>query len=98
MGNGAAEFSSQKTWKCILSNYRSSIGLPSSLQANRWNSGCFFLLHATELDNGFSLPATLDTPPIRRAMEVLTMVSEAERERMHMFRTQNGRFLKPEYS
>ena len=44
---------------------------------DRW---CYFLRHGQELDSE-QLPATLDVPVIRRAMEVLTVFTQDERER-----------------
>jgi predicted transposase/invertase (TIGR01784 family) len=44
---------------------------------DRW---CYFLRHGAELDLEH-LPASLDVPMIRRAMEVLTVFSQDERER-----------------
>jgi predicted transposase/invertase (TIGR01784 family) len=44
---------------------------------DRW---CFFLRHGEELEPG-QLPATLDVPVIRQAMEVLTVFTKDERER-----------------
>src|SRR5262249_26716511 len=43
----------------------------------RW---CYFLKHGEELDNE-RLPVALDTPVIRQALEVLTMLSQNEIER-----------------
>ncbi len=45
----------------------------------RW---CYFFKHGATLDLA-SLPATLDVPPIRKAMEILMKVSQDEREREH---------------
>ncbi len=45
----------------------------------RW---CFFFKHGATLDPE-GLPATLDVPPIRKAVEVLMRVSQEEREREH---------------
>ena len=44
---------------------------------DRW---CYFLRHGAELDPE-QLPASLDVPMIRRAMEVLTVFTQDERER-----------------
>jgi predicted transposase/invertase (TIGR01784 family) len=44
---------------------------------DRW---CYFLRHGAELDLE-QLPASLDVPMIRRAMEVLTVFTQDERER-----------------
>ena len=44
---------------------------------DRW---CYFLRHADKLDTD-ALPAPLATPPIRRALETLSVISEIERER-----------------
>jgi predicted transposase/invertase (TIGR01784 family) len=43
----------------------------------RW---CYFLKHGDTLDTD-SLPPTLDVPPIRQAVEILTMLSKDELER-----------------
>jgi predicted transposase/invertase (TIGR01784 family) len=48
-----------------------------SSNLDRW---CYFLRHGAELDPG-QLPPTMDVPPIRRAMEVLTVFTQDERER-----------------
>jgi predicted transposase/invertase (TIGR01784 family) len=44
---------------------------------DRW---CYFLRHGAELDPD-DLPASLNVPPIRRALEVLTVFTQDERER-----------------
>jgi len=44
---------------------------------DRW---CYFLRHGQDLDSD-GLPATLDVPAIRQAMEVLTVFTQDERER-----------------
>lgn len=41
---------------------------------------CYFLVHGAELDTD-QLPAALDTPPIQKAMEVLTVLTQDEIER-----------------
>jgi hypothetical protein len=41
---------------------------------------CYFLRHGEELDTT-ALPKTLDIPPVRRALEVLTIMSQNELER-----------------
>jgi predicted transposase/invertase (TIGR01784 family) len=44
---------------------------------DRW---CYFFRHGAELDRGH-LPPSLDVPPIRQAMEVLTVFTQDQRER-----------------
>ena len=41
---------------------------------------CYFLVHGANLDTD-NLPAALRTPPVRRAMEVLAMMTQSELER-----------------
>jgi predicted transposase/invertase (TIGR01784 family) len=41
---------------------------------------CYFLIHGANLDTD-NLPAALRTPPVRRAMEVLAMMTQSELER-----------------
>jgi predicted transposase/invertase (TIGR01784 family) len=49
-----------------------------SSDLDRW---CYFLRHGADLDLEH-LPASLDVPEIRRAMEVLTVFTQDERERL----------------
>ena len=48
--------------------------------SGRFDAWCYFLRHAGSIDSA-SLPKPLAYPPIRKAMEVLNVISEVERER-----------------